>query len=215
MSLTLVIGNKNYSSWSLRPWLFLKYHDIDFSEIRIPLYREDSKDKLLQYSPTGKVPVLLDGELKVWDSLAILEYLAERFPQTQGWPEDFAERAAARSLAAEMHSGFTALRTYCGMNCKRTPSAKPLPEAVHPDIERIGEIWQHYRQLHRHDGPWLFGRFTIVDAMFAPVALRFHSYQLETNKEAQAYVDSVLACPAVNAWMEAGKLESEVISAFE
>lgn len=215
MSLSLVIGNKNYSSWSLRPWLFLKYHDFDFTEIRIPLYREDSKDKLLQYSPTGKVPVLLDGELKVWDSLAILEYLAERFPQTQGWPDDFAERAVARALAAEMHSGFTALRTYCGMNCKRTPSAKPLPEAVHPDIERIGEIWQQCLQRHCHDGPWLFGRFTIVDAMFAPVAIRFHSYQLETNKEAQAYVDRVLACPAVNAWIEAGKLESEVITAFE
>lgn len=215
MSLALVIGNKNYSSWSLRPWLFLKYHDIAFEEIRIPLYREDSKPRLLQYSPAGKVPVLLDGELKVWDSLAILEYLAERFPQAQGWPEDFAERAAARSLAAEMHSGFTALRTYCGMNCRRQPTAKPLPEAVQPDIERIGQIWRQYRQQYCKNGPWLFGRFTIVDAMFAPVALRFHSYQLATNAEAQAYVDTVLACPAVQAWMEAGKLESEVILAFE
>lgn len=215
MSLALVIGNKNYSSWSFRPWLFLKYHDIAFEEIRIPLYREDSKPKLLQYSPAGKVPVLLDGELKVWDSLAILEYLAERFPQTQGWPEDFAERAAARSLAAEMHSGFTALRTYCGMNCRRPPTAKPLPEAVQPDIERIGQIWQQCRQQHHQTGPWLFGRFTIVDAMFAPVALRFHSYQISTNAEAQAYIDTVLDCPAVEAWIEAGKLESEVILAFE
>ncbi|WP_446809338.1 glutathione S-transferase family protein [Methylomonas sp. 2BW1-5-20] len=215
MSLSLVIGNKNYSSWSLRPWLFLKFHDIEFSEIRIPLYREDSKDRLLQYSPTGKVPLLLDGELKVWDSLAILEYLAERFPQTQGWPDDFAERAAARSISAEMHSGFTALRTYCGMNCKRIPATKPLPEAVHPDVDRISHIWQQYRQQNRNSGPWLFGRFTIADAMFAPVALRFHSYLLETNKDAQAYVDTVLDCPAVKAWIEAGKLESEVIAAFE
>lgn len=215
MSLSLVIGNKNYSSWSLRPWLFLQYHDIEFEEIKIPLYRDDSKSKLLKYSPTGKVPVLLDGELTVWDSLAILEYLAERFPQTRGWPDDFAERAVARSLAAEMHSGFAALRTYCGMNCRRPPAPKPLPEAVHPDIARIGQIWQQCRQQYRNAGPWLFGRFTIADAMFAPVTLRFHSYRLETNQDAQAYIDTVQNCPAVKAWIEAGKLESEVIAAFE
>ncbi|WP_256361241.1 glutathione S-transferase [Methylomonas koyamae] len=124
MSLSLVIGNKNYSSWSFRPWFYLKHHGIEFDEIRIPLYQEESKAKILQYSPSGKVPVLIDGELRIWDSLAILEYLAERFPQTQGWPDDFAERALARSLAAEMHAGFTALRTYCGMNCggRRPPS---------------------------------------------------------------------------------------------
>jgi len=215
MSLTLIIGNKNYSSWSLRPWLFLKYHDIVFEEIRIPLYREDSKPKLLSYSPAGKVPTLLDGDINVWDSLAILEYLAERFPQTQGWPEDIAERALARSLAAEMHSGFTALRSHCGMNCRRTPAAKQLPDAVYADIERIGQIWQQCRQQHSAKGPWLFGRFTIVDAMFAPVALRFYSYQLATNPEAQAYINTVLENPAVKAWIDAGKLETEVIAAFE
>lgn len=215
MSLTLVIGNKNYSSWSLRPWLFLKYHDIAFEEIRIPLYREDSKPKLLSYSPAGKVPTLLDGDIKIWDSLAILEYLAERFPQTQGWPEDIAERALARSLAAEMHSGFTALRSNCGMNCRRTPASKQLPDAVYADIERIGQIWQQCRQQHSAKGPWLFGQFSIVDAMFAPVALRFYSYQLATNPEAQAYINTVLENPAVKAWIDAGKLEAEVIAAFE
>lgn len=215
MSLTLVIGNKNYSSWSLRPWLFLKYHDIVFEEIRIPLYREDSKPKLLSYSPAGKVPTLLGGDINVWDSLAILEYLAERFPQTQGWPENIAERARARSLAAEMHSGFIALRSHCGMNCRRTPASKQLPDAVYADIERIGQIWQQCRQQHSAKGPWLFGRFTIVDAMFAPVALRFYSYQLATNPEAQAYINTVLENPAVKAWIDAGKQETEVIAAFE
>ncbi len=215
MSLTLVIGNKNYSSWSLRPWMFLKYHDIAFEEIRIPLYRDDSKNKILSDSPAGKVPILLDGDVKVWDSMAILEYLAERFPQTQGWPEDVAERAEARSLAAEMHSGFTALRTHCGMNCRRQPAAKALPAVVQPDIVRIGQIWQQCRRQHGEKGPWLFGRFTIVDAMFAPVVLRFYSYQLSTNTDAQAYIDMVLETPALKAWVEAGNLETEVIAEFE
>lgn len=211
MSLSLVIGNKNYSSWSLRPWLFLKYHDIAFEEIRIPLYQEQSKAKLLSYAPSGKVPVLLDGDIKVWDSLAILEYLAERFPQSQGWPEHARERALARSLAAEMHSGFTALRSHCGMDCRRQPAPKELPEPVIADIARISQIWQQCRQQHSQTGPWLFGRFTIVDAMFAPVAIRFHSYQIAGNSEAETYQQTVLENPAVKAWIEAGKLETEVI----
>jgi len=215
MALTLIIGNKNYSSWSLRPWVFLKVHGIAFNEVRIPLYRKDSKSKILSYSPAGKVPVLLDGDIKVWDSLAILEYFAERFPETQGWPEDAADRALARSLAAEMHTGFSALRSHCGMNCRRTPATKPLPDAVYADIERIGQIWQECRSLHSNKGPWLFGRFTIVDAMFAPVALRFYSYQLATNPEAQAYINTVLEHPAIKAWIDAGKLETEIIPEFE
>lgn len=122
MSLTLVIGNKNYSSWSLRPWLFLKYHGIPFEEVRIPLYREDSQARIAAYTPSSKVPVLVDGDITVWDSLAILEYLAERFPETAGWPEAPADRAKARALAAEMHAGFQALRSHCGMNCRRSPA---------------------------------------------------------------------------------------------
>lgn len=215
MSLTLIIGNKNYSSWSLRPWLYLKFHGIAFEEIRIPLYREESKREILNYSQAGKVPVLLDGDLTVWDSLAILEYLAERFPETKGWPERLAVRAVARSLAAEMHSGFAALRSHCGMNCRRLPSSKELPEAVYSDIERISQIWQECRQRYGKDGPWLFGRFTIADAMYAPVALRFHSYQLQTNENARAYVDTVLNNFAVREWFEAGQRETEVISQFE
>jgi glutathione S-transferase len=215
MSLTLVIGNKNYSSWSLRPWLFLKHHGIPFEEIRIPLYQEDSKPRLAAYSPSGKVPVLLDGDLRVWDSLAILEYLAERFPETAGWPEDQAARAVARSLAAEMHAGFQALRTHCGMNCRRPPSGKSLPEPVHRDIARVGQIWRECRERHAGDGPWLFGRFGIVDCMYAPVALRFHTYRLEAGLAARDYMDTMLAHSAVKEWMKAGRRETEVIAAFE
>lgn len=215
MSMTLVIGNKNYSSWSLRPWLFLKYHGIVFEEIRIPLYQAGSKSRILGFSPSGKVPALIDGGLKVWDSLAIMDYLAEQFPETQGWPEDQAERALARSISAEMHAGFTALRAYCGMNCRRVPAAKKLPEEVYKDIERIGQIWQQCRQQHWDKGPWLFGRFTIADAMFAPAALRFYTYQLKTNAEAHGYVNTVLDYPAIREWVEAGKRELEVIPAFE
>jgi glutathione S-transferase len=215
MSLTLVIGNKNYSSWSLRPWLFLKHHGIPCEEIRIPLYQEDSKPRLAAYSPSGKVPVLLDGDLRVWDSLAILEYLAERFPETAGWPEDPAARATARSLAAEMHAGFQALRTHCGMNCRRPPAGKSLPEPVHRDIARVGQIWRECRERHAGEGPWLFGRFGIVDCMYAPVALRFHTYRLEAGLAARDYMDTMLAHPAVKEWMKAGRRETEVIAAFE
>jgi glutathione S-transferase len=215
MSMTLVIGNKNYSSWSLRPWLFLKHNGIIFDEIKISLAQADSKSRILGFSPSGKVPVLIDGGLKVWDSLAIMEYLAERFPETQAWPQEQAERAFARSISAEMHAGFPALRTHCGMNCRRQPAAKNLPEEVHNDIERIGQIWQQCRKQYWDRGPWLFGQFTIADAMFAPVALRFYLYQLDTNAEARGYVNTVLEHPALKEWVEAGMQELEVIPAYE
>lgn len=216
MNPTLVIGNKNYSSWSLRPWLFLKHHGIPFEEIRIPLYREDSQARIAAHSPAGKVPVLVDGGITVWDSLAILEYLAERYPATQGWPEVPAARALARALSAEMHSGFQALRTHCGMNCRRPPAPprKEPPEAVHRDVARIGRIWRDCRE-RAEGGPWLFGRFTIADAMYAPVALRFWTYQLEADAVARAYRDTVLGHPAMLEWIGAGQAETEIIPAFE
>ncbi|MDD5273908.1 MAG: glutathione S-transferase family protein [Methylovulum sp.] len=215
MAITLIIGNKNYSSWSLRPWLFLKHHGIAFEEVRIPLYRDDTSARIVPFSPAGKVPVLLDDGLTVWDSLAILEYLAERFPQTQGWPKRQAERAKARSLAAEMHSGFANLRSHCGMNCRRQPAAKVLPEVVYKEAARINTIWQECRETYAADGPWLLGPFSILDAMYAPVALRFYSYQLETGNLAQAYVDTVLSHPAVKEWIASGQAETEIIQAFE
>lgn len=215
MNRTLVIGNKNYSSWSLRPWLFLKHHAIPFEEVRIPLYRGDSPSRIAAYSPSGKVPVLLDGVTTVWDSLAILEYLAERFPESGGWPEAPSERARARSLAAEMHAGFPALRTHCSMNCRRPPARKELPEAVHKDVARIGQIWQDCRERYAEEGPWLFGRFTIADAMYAPVALRFWTYRLDAGPAAEQYAATVLGHPAMAEWIAAGKAEIEVIQAFE
>jgi glutathione S-transferase len=215
MTLTLIIGNKNYSSWSLRPWLFLKHHGIAFEEIRIPLYREDSSARIAAYSPSGKVPVLIDGDVTVWDSLAIFEYLAERFPETQGWPAATADRAQARSLAVEMHAGFAALRSHCGMNCRRQPAPKVLPEAVSKDVARINQLWSECREYHAGEGPWLLGQFSILDAMYAPVALRFHAYQLSAGPAAQEYVDTVLDHPAVAEWMAAAKVETEVIQAFE
>jgi glutathione S-transferase len=215
MNMTLIIGNKNYSSWSLRPWLYLKHHGISFDEIRIPLYREDSKKRILSYSPSGKVPVLIDGEAHVWDSLAILEYLAELHPKTRGWPKDIKDRGLGRSLAAEMHSGFQALRTNCGMNCRRPPKAKDLSEEVLRDIARIRQIWQECRARFGSEGPWLFGRFGILDAMYAPVALRFHTYQVDVGVVEQDYVNTVLNHPAIQEWIKAAKQETEIIPAFE
>jgi glutathione S-transferase len=215
MSLTLVIGNKNYSSWSLRPWLYLKHHGIAYEEVRIPLYREDSRARIDGYSPSGKVPALIDGSLKIWDSLAILEYLAERYPETLGWPHNRHQRAEARSIAAEMHSGFLALRTHCGMNCRRPPATKELPAGVLKDIARIEEIWLECRKRHANDGPWLFGEFSIADAMYAPVALRFDSYRLSGDAQANAYVNTVLQHPAVIEWTTAGQEEAESIPEFD
>ncbi len=215
MSLTLIIGNKNYSSWSLRPWFYLKHHGIPFDEIRIPLYREDSKQRILSYSPSGKVPLLIDGETHIWDSLAILEYLAERYPKTLGWPGDIKDRALARSLAAEMHSGFQALRTCCGMNCRRPPGGKDLPEEVLKDVARISQIWQDCRARFGSGGPWLMGGFSILDAMYAPVALRFNTYRVAVGAAERAYVNTVLSHPAIQEWMEAGRQETEVIQEFE
>lgn len=193
----------------------MKHHGIPFEEIKIPLYREDSKQKILSYSPAGKVPVLIAGDAHIWDSLAILEYLAELYPGINGWPVEITERALARSLSAEMHSGFTALRTHCGMNCRRPVKAKKLDEDVLMDIARIRQIWKDCRERFGGKGPWLMGEFGILDAMYAPVALRFHTYDLVAGQVERDYVDTVLDHPAVQEWIESGKNESEVIPAFE
>ncbi len=215
MNMTLIIGNKNYSSWSLRPWFYLKHHGISFDEIRIPLYREDSKKRILTYSPSGKVPLLINGDIHVWDSLAILEYLAELYPETHGWPENMQSRALARSLSSEMHSGFQALRSCCSMNCRRLPKGKNLSEEVIKDITRISKIWQDCRNQFADEGPWLLGKFSILDAMYAPVALRVRIYQLDVGTIEQGYVNTIHNDPAIREWIEAGKQETEIIQAFE
>src|SRR5262245_39766780 len=171
----LVIGNKNYSSWSMRPWLALQKAGIAFEEIRVSLYTDGHRDKILRYAPSGKVPILIEDGHAIWDSLAILEYLAERYRWL--WPEDRIERAHARSLSAEMHSGFRALRNQLPMNCRATSVRRVVPDAeAANDIARVQAVWTECRERARNAGPWLFGAFTNVDAMFVPVALRFHTY---------------------------------------
>ncbi|HTO44999.1 MAG TPA: glutathione S-transferase family protein [Burkholderiales bacterium] len=212
---TLVIGNKNYSSWSLRAWLLMKHAGMPFDEIRIPLYVAGSKDSLRKYAPSGKVPVLLDGSLAVWDSLAIAEYLAERHPDRRLWPQDSAVRAVARSISAEMHSGFSALRSNMSMNCRGSFPGVGRTVEVAADVERIQRMWTDCRERFGAAGPFLFGEFTIADAMYAPVVLRFKTYAVQLAPVARQYADTVLGLPALQAWVEAAKAETEVIPAFE
>jgi len=212
---TLVIGNKNYSSWSLRPWLLMRQAGLEFDEIRVPLYVAGSKDTLRRYGPSAKVPVLLDGELTVWDSLAIAEYLAERHPERGLWPADVAQRALARSISAEMHSGFAALRSNMGMNCRGFFPGLGRSVEVAADIERIQRMWTDCRQRFGASGPYLFGTFTVADAMYAPVALRFKTYAVQLSTIAQQYANTVLALRALQEWVEAARAETEVIPAFE
>ncbi|KAB7623669.1 glutathione S-transferase family protein [Alkalilimnicola sp. S0819] len=213
--LTLVIGNKNYSSWSLRAWLVLRQAGVEFEELRIPLYRPESRERVLPYSPTGLLPALRDGELRVWDSLAICEYLAERFPEKQLWPEDKGERAAARALAAEMHAGFPALRRELPMNCRLHMGHYPISEDVEADIARIREIWRGCLERSAARGPWLFGQFSIADAMYAPVALRFHSYGVELDGPEAAYRDHILRLPAIEEWMAEAVREADDLEGGE
>ena len=201
----LVIGNKNYSSWSLRPWIALKVLGVPFDEKRIALRGPETKGEILRYSPAGRVPILRDGDTVVWDSLAILEYLAEKYPQL--WPSDAAQRAKARSVAAEMHSGFAALREHMSMNTrKRYPGKGRTPEAM-ADVARIDEIWAQAR------GPFLFGDFTAADAMYAPVVLRFRTYAVEVRKT--SYMEAMLALPAMREWIEAAEREPETIAGLD
>ncbi len=201
----LVIGNCNYSSWSLRAWIALKTFGFSFEEKRIPLYGPGAKEQILHYSPAGKVPVLIDGKAVVWDSLAILEYLAEKHPKL--WPTDTSDRARARSVSAEMHAGFAHLRTHMSMNVrKRYPGKGRTPEVLE-EIRRIDAIWAQAK------GPFLFGPFSGADAMYAPVVLRFRTYGVEAANP--AYYEAMLALPAMQAWIAAAEREAESIPQFD
>jgi glutathione S-transferase len=216
MTLKLVIGNKNYSSWSMRPWLALRANGIAFDEIFIPLYTgQADKQRILGFTHSGKVPALIDGDVTVWDSLAIIEYAAERFADAQLWPEDRAMRAHARSISAEMHSGFMALRNQCGMNLHRPVRAIALSVDAGADIARIQQIWLECRARHGKLGPFLFGAFGAADAMFAPVVHRFRSYAIAVKPEAQAYMDTMMSLPAFQEWTRAALAETLVIDKFE
>jgi glutathione S-transferase len=207
----LVLGNYNYSSWSLRAWLIARRAQVAVEELRIPLYRADSQPALREHCPAGKVPVLKDGCLRVWDSLAIAEYLAER--DTSLWPQATDARARARSMCAEMHAGFVALRDELPMNCRRAPARIAMSSRCRADIERIVELWSEC--LGDAGAPWLFERWSITDAFFAPVALRLHTYAVPVTDLAQAYVAAQLNDPLVQEWCARGAAETEVIAAAE
>ena len=214
--LKLYIGNKNYSSWSMRPWVLLKQAGIVFEEVRV---RFDSFDAQSEFkrtigavSPTAKVPVLVDGDLVVWDTLAIAEYVAETHPDKKLWPTDSKARARARSVCAEMHSGFTALRGACPMNIEaHLPEVGALiwrdKPAVRADVQRLVDMWTGL--LEQHGGPMLFGAFTIADAFYAPVCMRLHSYGLPVPEHIQVYVQRVRALPGVKAWIDGALAEAD------
>ncbi|MDJ0957151.1 MAG: glutathione S-transferase family protein [Arenicellales bacterium] len=209
----LVIGNKNYSSWSLRAWLVLKHLDVEFEEIRIPLYVKGYKEKLYEYSASGKVPVYIDGSNTVWDSLSICEYLAESHPQL--WPTDITARATARSISAEMHSSFMALRDEMPMNCRAKHRSVKLTEQARIDVSRIQEIWGLCRRKYSEQGPWLFGAFSIADVMYAPVASRFQTYDISLEETGRAYAETVLLDPHIQQWYADSEAEPEVITEYE
>jgi glutathione S-transferase len=215
--LKLVIGNKNYSSWSMRPWLALRANGIPFEEVFIPLYTDDKADKerMLSFSRAGKVPTLVDSDVTVWDSLSIIEYLAEKFPQVRLWPEDRPARAHARSISAEMHSGFMALRNECGMNLHRPIRSVALSDDARDNVARIQAIWAECYQRYGKAGPFLFGAFGGADAMFAPVVHRFRSYAIPVEGDARHYVDAMMSLPAFAEWTRDGLAETLLIERVE
>lgn len=211
----LVIGNKNYSSWSLRAWLMLATFDIPFEEIQVALSVETTSAEIARYSAAGRVPVLIDGDLTVWDSLAICEYVSEQYLHGRGWPENPYSRAIARSACAEMHSGFFALRDQMPMNCRANDRRVPMTEALQQDLTRLDRLWSDLRQHHSAQGPWLLGKFSIADCMFAPVAFRFMTYRPFLSEVAQDYVATSLAHPQMRHWVNMACKEIAVIEADE
>lgn len=213
--LSLVVANKNYSSWSMRPWVLLRQAGIPFEEISLRFNDAGHLPGIERYSPSGQVPVLLvDGE-PVWDSLAIFETVAELFPDKHLWPDDDRERRLARSICAEMHAGFRSLRSAMGMNIRSSHPGKGMNPAVQRDIDRITGIWQDCRARSKGEGSMLFGAFGVADAMYAPVVTRFVTYAVELPPVARAYADAVLGLAAVREWMDAARRETEFVRADE
>lgn len=216
MSLRLVIANPNYSSWSLRAWLLLQHHNISFETIRIPIMpAETFGDRIGRYSPARKVPVLLDGDFIIWESLAIAEYIAERFPHLQLWPADPKVRAHARAVSAEMHAGFAKLREHMTLNCNRRLPGRGRALGVAEDIARVCAIWRDCRARHGGASEFLYGTLTIADAMFAPVVLRFNTYEVALDAVCRRYADAILALPAMQAWLEMARNEPEIAPHYE
>ncbi len=214
-TLKLVIGNKNYSTWSLRPWFFLKQLNIDFEEEMVWLFEDNMAAKLEKYFSNAKVPVLNEGDLNVWDTLAIIEYAADKYPEKNGWPADLKTRAMARSVAAEMHSSFTALRNALPMNIRKHFPNHPITAEVQTDLNRIYALWDYCRENKISDGPWLFGDFSGADAMFAPVIMRIIGYDVKPSGFAADYVKYVHNSDTMQEWIEGSKSETQIVEADE
>jgi glutathione S-transferase len=210
----LIIGNKNYSSWSLRPWLLLNHFNLAFEEIRIPLDTPEFTSTLAQYSAAGKVPVLQDKGIEIWDSLAICEYISEQYLDGKGWPADALARAQARSASAEMHSSFMAVRSSMPMNCRSSRIISISSEAD-KEIKRIDQLWSQLRGNYGNNGDYLFGEFSIADCMFAPMVSRFNSYLPELGETSQHYVKTVINNSAMQQWYEQAAMETEVLEREE
>lgn len=209
--LTLVIGNKNYSSWSLRAWLTMKQVGLKFNEILVPILTPTSPEQIRRYSPSGQVPVLIDGNFKVWESLAICEYVADRFSPNL-WPKDLNARAIARAVSTEMHAGFINLRQYLPMDCRSRYPGEEITPNVQADIDRIKTIWRECRKEYGKSGDFLFGKFSIADAMFAPVTTRFITYGIDLDPVAEAYVEAIWGLPAMQEWLADAANESESLT---
>jgi glutathione S-transferase len=215
VSLTLIIANKAYSSWSLRPWILMRHFEVAFDEIVIPLAQDNTRAELLRYSPSGKCPVLIDGDITIWDSLAIIEYLAEMYPEKPLWPKARAARARARSLAAEMHSGFAGLRSLLPMNMRRAVKRVALTPEASADVARLEQAFQQAREAFGQAGPFLFGDFSAADAMFAPIVNRLHVYDVPVVPATKAYMDAVMTLPAWQEWHTQAQVERWAIPKYE
>ena len=211
----LIIGNKNYSSWSLRPWLLLSHHRLMFDEIRVPLFTPGYKGELLEHSGTGLVPVLIDGPVTVWDSLAICEYVSEKYLGGAGWPQGINIRAQARACSAEMHSGFHHIRNELPMNARATGRRVEITPQLQKEIDRVDSMWNIQLETQSTPGPWLFGDFCIADCMYAPLVFRFNTYGITLSDRAARYADFVLNSPSMQSWLAAARAEPETIDFAE
>jgi len=207
MDMTLVVGSKTFSSWSLRPWLLLKQANIPFSELVIPLNQVSTRERIRQYSPSGRIPVLIHGEVRIWDSLAIAEYVNEQFPDKGLWPAKIEDRALSRSVSSEMHSGFASMRQQLSMNVTKRLPTPALTDDTQSDLKRVFEIWNEC--LTRSGGPFLFGKFSIADAMYAPVTTRMTTYSIPLTGAIEKYVQTMAAIPAMQEWVQAALREAE------
>jgi glutathione S-transferase len=215
MPLKLIVANKAYSSWSLRPWILLAHFKIPFEDVTIPLDLPDTRKRILAHSPNGKCPSLHDGPISVWESIAIVDYVAEKYPDKPIWPKTKAARALARSVSAEMHAGFQALRNHCPTNFRRPVKKRELTSEVEADVARIEAAWAGARKEFGKAGPFLFGRFSAADAMFAPVVNRFHVYDVPVKRATRAYMDAIMELPAWKAWINDAEAEPWRIERYE